>query len=179
MASASTAPQAMGRQALINDIRGGIQTTKQAAEKLDKSFDAGSRALLAAGLADPTTTSMQFFQSIPRGSLTEAQENYIIQLFQLREQAMAMRSVLGAGQGSEDLRRAILSTIPGPGTPSASYALKQLDAFERVLGRLEKGVVTLPPGLNLQKAGSGQGQAAAQAATHRYNPETGKIEVIK
>ena len=53
---------------------------------------------------------------------------------------MAMRSVLGAGQGSEGLKNAIVATLPGPRTPTREYAAKQLDAFERALDRLSRSI---------------------------------------
>jgi hypothetical protein len=37
-----------------------------------------------------------------------------------------------------------LGPIPGPTTPTKGYAGKQLDAFEQVLNRLEKGIPTVP-----------------------------------
>jgi hypothetical protein len=78
------------------------------------------------------------------GTMAPEQEDYLINHSILLENAMAMRSVLGAGQGSQDLRTAISNTIPGPTTPSKAYGLKQLDALEKTIDRLERGVPSVP-----------------------------------
>ena len=57
---------------------------------------------------------------------------------------MAMRSVLGAGQGSEELRQAIMNTIPNVLTPNRKYAMNQLQLFENTLNRLMRGVPQVP-----------------------------------
>ena len=76
--------------------------------------------------------------------LTPEQQTYLVRLATLNENAMAMRQVLGAGQGSDDVRRAIRATIPNAATPSKSYAFEQLDRFEKVLDRLGRGVLKVP-----------------------------------
>jgi len=145
--------QALGREALITDIKGSITNLQDSISRLDQGFTTTQRAALAAAIADPQGTMGQFIQSIAREPLSPAQQDYVIDLFQLREQAMAMRSVLGAGQGSEDLRRAIVQTLPGPGTPSADFGKKQLDRFMQVVNRLERGVPNAP--LNTPKGPTG------------------------
>lgn len=134
----------LNKEALLEDIRGNITQTRQSIAGLKNGFDPASRAQLAVSLASPTGTVTSFLQSIPRGSLTPDQVDYVTNLFQLRENAMAMRSVLGAGQGSEDLRAAIQATIPGAGTPNAAFANAQLDKFEKTIDRLSRGVPTVP-----------------------------------
>jgi len=83
----------------------------------------------------------------------------------LTENAMAMRSVLGAGQGSEDLRNAIIRTLPGVMSPDKKYAQKQLDLFEKTLDRLKKGVPQMQnQTTNQQLAGAGSQKTAPQSA---------------
>ena len=108
------------------------------------------------GGSDPASAIGAALRGGVLGNLSSEQQDYLINLSQLVENSMAMRSVLGAGQGSDDMRRAIRSTIPGPNTPSKDYALKQLDKFEAVLNRLERGIpqVPLANGGNSQKAPS-------------------------
>jgi hypothetical protein len=74
------------------------------------------------------------------GSLTPDQQDFLIATRQLAENAMAMRTILGAGQGSEDMRNAIRQTLPGLLTPDRSMALRQLDAFDKTINRLHRGV---------------------------------------
>jgi hypothetical protein len=134
--------QAMGKQALISDIRVSAENVGKNLDVLDrKGFN---YAKLAAALADPNNTAEAYLQAIPRGSLDDKGQQFVSDLFNLREQAMAMRSVLGAGQGSEDIRRAILQTLPGISSGSKGFGKKQLDNLLGVLGRLEKGVPSVP-----------------------------------
>jgi hypothetical protein len=48
-------------------------------------------------------------------SLSDAQKDFVIWSTQMNERAMALRSVQGLGQGSDDLRAAIRATLPGAG----------------------------------------------------------------
>jgi hypothetical protein len=136
---------ALNKTVLLEDIRGGIQQTRGALKNLQTDFSPAQASQIAIVMrkGDPGAISA-FFQSAVGQTLTPDQQDYLIQLFQLREQAMAMRSVLGAGQGSDELRAAILQTIPNPATPTRGYAAKQLDAFEAVLNRLSRGIPKVP-----------------------------------
>jgi hypothetical protein len=141
-AGAGASVPAMGQQALINDIRTSAENVSKNLNVLDrKGFD---YAKLAAALADPNTTSEAYLQAIPRGSLDDKGQQFVADLFNLREQAMAMRAVLKAGQGSEDMRRAILQTLPGIASGSSGFGKKQLDNLLGVLARVEKGVPKVP-----------------------------------
>jgi hypothetical protein len=141
-ASAGASVQAMGRQALIGDIRRAANNVRGNLSVLDSGlFD---RAKLASALADPNSTPGQFLQSFPRAASDDKTQQFISDLYSLREQAMAMRSVLGAGQGSEDLRRAILQTLPGVGSPSSGFGEKQINNLLQALDTLERGVPKVP-----------------------------------
>jgi len=160
--------KSLPKEALLNDIRTSAENVRSNLDVLNRSgFD---RAKLAASLADPDSTSKEFLQSIPRGQLDDKAQQFVTDLFNLREQAMAMRSVLGAGAGSEDMRRAILSTLPGVATPSSSFGEKQVNNLLAVLNRLERGIPNVPL---RDQAGTGANQQPVP--THRYDPATGKI----
>lgn len=134
--------KALPREALIGDIRTSAQNVRKNLDVLNATgFD---RAKLAAALGDPSTTFQAYLQAIPRGSLDDRGQQFVSDLFNLREQAMAMRSVLGAGAGSEDMRRAILQTLPGVATPGQGFGEKQIDNLLAVLDRLERGVPNVP-----------------------------------
>lgn len=166
----------MGKAALIGDIKGGVEQVRD----FTKVFDsATSRKQIAAVLAQPGMTSQTFFQSPIAGSMDEDTQSAVIQLLNLKENAMAMRSVLGAGQGSEDLRRAIQQTIPGAVTPSKAFADKQLDTFLATLGRLEKGIPNMGAATKRalgQDAGGGKAieQYSASRKSYRYSVDGGK-----
>ena len=158
---AGVGEKALGRTALIEDIRGNINSVRDVLKDPNMpSFSAGQRAKLAIvlgggekGPIDAMTTGAFM------DSLAPAQQDYVIHLSQLVENAMAMRSVLGAGQGSEQLRDAIRRTIPTAANPNPQYSMKQLDAFEAVLNRLEKGVPKVALGSHggEQEGGGGTG----------------------
>lgn len=141
MPTATTA-KALGQTALIEDIRGTVGDTRAAIKNLKTEFTPEARAQMALVFKsrDPSSAWSQFWGGSWAKGLTPDQQDYLVKVQLLHENAMAMRSVLGAGQGSEDLRNAISATIPGASTPSKEFATKQLDSFEKVLNRLERGV---------------------------------------
>ena len=170
---------AMQKEALIQDIRTTIGNVGDSLKAMKAGFNAPTRAMLAASLGDPNGTAAQFFQSVPRANLDETQQNYVIDIFQLRENAMAMRSLLGSGQGSDDLRRAIVQTLPGPGTPSKGYAQQQLKRLNQTVDRLERGVPNVPLAGPGPQRGSGQGGGARDlgpAPPGRKEGDTGKLQ---
>ncbi len=176
-APAAQGTQALGKTGLIEDIRGTLQSVRDDLKNPNMpEFTADQRAQIAIALNKPQAQDAisAALRGGVLGSLSPDQQDYLIHLAQLKENAMAMRSVLGAGQGSDDLRAAITATIPGPRTPSKEYAAKQLDAFENVLNRVEKGIPGIPlaPNLNqpkyplgAQPAGSGGGATASGSMT--------------
>ncbi len=156
--------QALNKTALLEDIRGSINQTRESLAAIPE-FTAMDKGKIAVAMRDrdPKSAISQLVGGAAGASMTPAQQEYLINLAQLHEQALAMRSVLGAGQGSDDLRAAIIRTIPGPSTPNKAYALKQLNAFEQTLGRLSRGVPTVP----LREA-TGTQATAPQGGTVHY-----------
>jgi hypothetical protein len=134
--------KALNKTALVEDIRGNITNTRNSLKSLKTEFTATQRAQIAYVLksADTKSAISSFMQGSVASTLTPDQVDYVTDLFQLHENGMAMRSVLGAGQGSDELRAAIRATIPGGNTPTRAYAGKQLDKFEQVLNRLSAGI---------------------------------------
>lgn len=137
--------KALNKTALVEDIRGTIIDARTALQAMPE-FSAPQAAQIALMLKhrDPRSAFSNFMASRWGQTLSPEQQDYLVSLTQLIENAMAMRSVLGAGQGSEDLRAAISATIPSARTPSKAFAAKQLDAFERVLNRLSRGIPNVP-----------------------------------
>jgi hypothetical protein len=138
---------ALNKENLMEDIRGGVQQVRDALNNPKMpEFTAGQRIKIAVAMRERDSHSAveSLITSGTLGSLDPTQEDYLIAHSILAEQAMAMRTVLGAGQGSQDLRSAITATFPGPTTPSKAYGLKQLDAFENTINRLERGIPNVP-----------------------------------
>lgn len=164
---------ALNKNTLLEDIRGSIGQTRESLAAIPE-FRAEDKVAIAMALSDrdPRSAVSQLIGGVAGGHLSPAQQQYIINLAQLHEQAMAMRSVLGAGQGSDELRAAIKRTIPGPGTPNKAYAAKQLDAFEQTLGRLSRGVPTVPLKPDSKPAQTGSGGRGNPVA-----PAIGDIQI--
>lgn len=167
-ATAGPAEKALPREALINDIRVSAQNVGKNLGVLDSGGI--DRAKLATSLADPNSTFQSYLQGIPRGELSDEQQEFVADLFNLREQAMALRTVLGAGQGSEDMRRAILDTLPSIASNS-SLARKQLGNLQAVLNRVERGVPNVP--LNSER-GKTYTDAEVRAAVKAHPGMTAK-----
>jgi hypothetical protein len=173
---AGVSAPALGKTALIEDIRGNIGHLRDVLKDPTlPAFSAGQRAKIALtlgrgdkGAIDAMVTG-EFM-----GSLNPAQQDYVIGLSQLVENSMAMRSVLGAGQGSEDLRDAIRRTIPTAANPNAQYSGKQLDQFENVLNRLERGIPNVPLRGNTPANSSAPNSTAAPVASDPFAQFGGK-----
>jgi len=143
--SAARGEKALNKMALLEDMRGVAASTRTSLANVE-DFTPQQRAQLALVLKhrDPKSAFDNFMGSQWATSLSEKQIDYVTDLVQLKENAMAMRSVLGAGQGSDEMRAAISATIPGIFTPNKEFANKQLDKFILTLDRLERGVPTVP-----------------------------------
>jgi len=141
-APVSGGQQAMARTAVMDDIQFNINNTREAVGNLKNGFDTKQRAQIAILLmsTDPHSAMSTFIDSDVAKTLTADQVDYVTALASLQENAMALRSVAGMGQGSDDLRAAIMRAIPGPGTPTTEYANRQLDLFQGTLNRLRKGI---------------------------------------
>lgn len=124
---------------VFDDIHFNVNQTRQAIDKLNTTFDTATRAQLALALrtSDPRSALGSFINSSAAKTLTPDQIDYVTALASLMENSMALRSVAGMGQGSNELREAILRALPGPTTPSKEYAQRQLKLFEGTLNRLE------------------------------------------
>lgn len=175
-APAAPGAQAMGKTAIFSDIHYNIDTARKALQALDE-FDPATRAKIAYYLREthPESSIQTFLTGELGTTLTPQQAELAQALAQLSENAMSLRSVAGMGQGAQDLRDAIRSVIPSGKTPTKDYGLSQLNKFESVVSRIEKGV----PGMG--RAGSTQNitgeaktytQADVDAAVAAYTGTT-------
>lgn len=139
---------ALAQENLMQDIAGTSQQARKAITDLKEDFPEDMRVKLAVAMRenDPHAALGRLISSGALGTLSDDQQDFVIAVNQLTENAMAMRSVLKTGAGSEDVRAAIQDTLPGILSPDKSFALRQLDAFDKTLARLHRGVprVALP-----------------------------------
>lgn len=145
--------KAIASENLMQDIQGTSKLTRDAIVGLREDFPEEMKLKIAAAMRadDPHASLDQLIASGAVGSLTPDQQDFLIATRQLAENAMAMRQILGAGQGSEDMRDAIRQTLPGLLSPDRSFALRQLAAFDATVARLHRGV----PKVKLNEPGAG------------------------
>jgi hypothetical protein len=159
---AGEADKALARENLMQDIMGTSKLTRDAINNLQQDFPEEMKVKIALAMRadDPHLALDQLIASGALGSLSDDQQDFLIATRQLAENAMAMRTILGAGQGSEDMRNAIRQTLPGLLTPDRSMALRQLDAFDKTIARLHRGVPKVPLRTDIDTGGG-----AASGAT--------------
>jgi hypothetical protein len=133
--------KAMAQENLMEDLQGTSANVRKAIGALKQDFPASMKVKIATAMKmdDPSILGA-LISSGALGSLTDDQQDFLVGVQQLKENALAMRSVLGAGQGSDDVRRAIQSTLPSLLSPDRKFALKQLDAYDATVQRLHRGV---------------------------------------
>ena len=166
--SAAPGTKALAKTATVEDISDANQATKEALKNLKTDFTPGLRMKLAQVFKDrdPNSAFDNFMGSTFAQTLTPDQQDYVVAINQNLENAMAMRSVLGAGQGSHDLRAAIQRTIPGMLTPNKAMAFKQIDAFNNQLMRLARGI----PKIKLRGQEEVKGNLKEQASGKKTIP---------
>jgi hypothetical protein len=147
---ASGGIQVMAKEGLFTDIAWNVDNVRTSAHALTSGFDAKSRAqfIMALRSQDPANAMNTFLSSQAGKTIAndEAKINYLTAVASLMENAMAVRSVAAMGQGSQDLREAILRTIPGAGSSSLKMVDRQLDLFTGSLARIKSGIPTVVSG---------------------------------
>lgn len=173
-APAGAQTKANQQQTLIEDIRGTLNNTMASLEKM-KPFDNTQQAQIALMLKhrDPSSALSNFLGSKVGQTLSPDQVDYITDLAIAKENILGMRSLLGAGQGSESQRAAIEATLPGAVSPNKAFAKVQLQKALRTLDRLGRGV----PKANLKPEGEGEAPKKQKAVVERRKSKSGKILV--
>jgi hypothetical protein len=139
----SLGQQLKNRQGIFDEIK---YTAGQFDSALDGMTDHDFQALPRAQLAfvlksrDPRSAMSEFMGSEAASTLTPTQVDYVTGLAALSESAMSLRTIAGMGQGSDTLRNAIIGMLPGPGTPSKSYARRQIDLFNGEVEALHRPI---------------------------------------
>lgn len=132
---------AMGKKGVFHDIYFNIDNVDAAAKALKSGFTAKERAafILAMRSTDPAS-SFSTFLSSSAAPKDQDKIDYLTAIASLQENAMALRTVAGLGAGSDQLREAILRTVPGPATANYNILKRQLELFRGTAQRLETGV---------------------------------------
>lgn len=153
---ANSASKAISQENLMQDLTGVSSTLRQDISGMAEDFPEDMKAKIAvAASADNAASALsQLIASGALGSLSDDQFKVYVDLQQLAENAMSMRTILGAGQGSEDVRRAIQATLPSLLSPNKKFALIQLDAYDNTIKRLHRGVPKVPLRTDISQGGS-------------------------
>jgi hypothetical protein len=130
---------AANKEAVFYDLHQNIDKNRDAFAALGK-LDYPTRVQLAIALRS-TDSKSAVSQLITSGAIGDDPkvQDLIVSMASMKENAMLLRS-MGMGQGSDELRDAIQAIVPSGRTPSVGFANKQLDQFESIVNRLEKGV---------------------------------------
>lgn len=144
------AMQVRNREALFNEIQGsGVKFMNEAITRMgDQPFDEDVRAKLVVMLRseDPKSYWQDLLKSNVADKLSDAQVDYVTAIVNLDESALSLRSLGGMGQGSDQLRNAIIRMLPGAGTPSGAYAQRQMKLFEAEVKQLKSTLPALGKG---------------------------------
>lgn len=164
-----TGVTALGNEAKFQDLQQATQRVRDALGQIPE-FSAADKTKIAMAMrsADPASSISNLLNNAASGFTTPQQQEYLIALHSMYENAMVMRTILGAGQGSDQLRAAVQATIPGPQTPNKAYAAKQLDLFDQTLSRLHRGI----PNVQLRNDGPAP---PAGGPSHGATKPTGNI----
>lgn len=167
-AMASPATQAMQKEAAFTDMNWNADNVEYAAQNLKQGFTNRQRAafMLAMRSTDPAASFSTFLSTQVGKSLKEDQVQYLTAIKSLQENSLAIRNIAGfGGAGSDQLREAILRTVPSEGTPNMMWINSQLQLFRGTLERLHLGT----PGV-MQPYGGGP---------PNVNPPKPKIDLNK
>jgi hypothetical protein len=139
---ASQGDKSMTRESVFSDIKMNSGMAREAINNLKKPFSTEQRGQLAMALSssDPAHAWDAFWHSSIADTLTPDQVDYVTSIASIQENAMALRSVQGLGQGSDELRSAIRKMVPSGETPNPQFGNRQLDIFDAIVSRLESGV---------------------------------------
>lgn len=142
-APATDAQKIASREAQFNDIQNASDKVRQAiAEGGNQAFSPTAAAQLRLAMATDNPTAMgTAFTALMAAGLSPAQQDLVTWLYQLEERAMSLRQIAGMGQGSDQVRTAIMRTIPSITSGNTQLAIKQLDAFDNMVQNLSKGVL--------------------------------------
>ena len=160
---------ALSKEQAFADIDFNTKNAEEAIRALKTPFDARQRAqfLLAMRSTDPKAAFDQFLSGSVGTTLAPDQVDFLTAIAALNENAMALRSIQGLGQGSDELRSAITKMIPTQGVPSVPYALRQLEIFKGTTERAKLGV----PRTGINKPSTYQPRTTQEIINDQNNPQ--------
>lgn len=152
------------KEATFQDMDGASKNLKDAFQEMvakGEKFSPSQIAKMTAAMRDDPSGSLlgdvisNLSIAKAKDKLSPIQQRIAIAIKQNTENAFALRGVAGFGQGSEQLRGAIKSTLASF-TSSPEYALKQIEAYDQQRERIHRGIpkVSVRQGAGTPPAGA-------------------------
>jgi hypothetical protein len=174
--AAAQAFNVLPRETQMNEMLSASGKLRSAINDLQPgdAFSLESTAVLntASGMlqhgGDPTLFSSILMNEAAKAT-NERQRAYLTWLAQLGERVLSVRNIMGMGQGAQDIRAAIQSTLPNVNSGSKAFALQRLDAVDNLFNLLYKGIPK--SGINVNR--DQPGTPPPGSTIIRWNPATG------
>ncbi len=172
--------KAISQENLMEDLTGVSSNLRKDILSMREDFPEDMKAKIAVAMtsSEPSSALSMLVASGALGSLPPDQFQVYVDLQQLAENAMAMRSVLGAGQGSDDVRRAITRTLPSLLSPNKQDALIQLSAYDQTIARLRRGVPQVPLRTDIPGTGTEGGAPGPSAPQSKKRVSLAKAKLL-
>jgi len=137
----TAAEKLLPKSAQIADIDYSSKQMRSAVQNIDKPFTPDQVAELDLALSTGDEGMAHTLMStLATQNLTEKQQDFVVWASNLNERAMSLRNIAGQGQGAQDTRNAIRAVLPGIQSGNKEMQIKQLDAFDNMVGILKKGI---------------------------------------
>jgi hypothetical protein len=170
---------ALTKSGVFNEIRNAANNLKQSANNLKGDFSVEQRVQFANALKsrDPHSAVSALIGGTWGKALSQDQIEYVTDVNQMVESAMAMRTVLGTGQGSDLAREAMTSTVPGLASPSKAMINTQLKKLDSQLNALEPYIPKVTPRQSTPQVAKGVNTAnpVHNGKTQGYKQADGSI----
>ena len=169
-----------GKTAQFNDVLGATDRIESTAERLVNSGKRLNDPSVAAAIADPKTTSMQWAQgAFATSGLTPEQRDYVTNVKAYKENLQALRQASGGGFSDAQVNR-LMEMAPGANTPDLDYLKRQIGQIRLTADRLAQGLPTMKGGHTVEGSGNKPvAKTAASApppgATHAYTDKNGAV----
>ena len=168
-----------GKTAQFNDVLGATDNIELTAQRLVQKGGKLNSPGVAAAIADPKSTSVQWAQGqFATSGLTPEERDYVTNVKAYKENLQALRQSAGGGVSDAQVNR-LMEMAPGASTPDLDYLKRQTSQIRQTANRLAEGLPQMKGGHAVR--GGSTPSAAPQRpagvppnAQYITNPSTGK-----
>jgi hypothetical protein len=162
-----------GKTALFNDVLGATDRIESTAERLVNSGKRLNDPSVAAAIADPKTTSMQWAQgAFATSGLSPEQRDYVTNVKAYKENLQFLRQTGGVSDAQVNR---LMEMAPGANTPDLDYLKRQTGQIRLTANRLAQGLPTMKGGHTVEGSGN---SAAKPGATKTPTPPAGASQEV-